>query len=215
VIKGATDYVGATVRKEEFALEALGYEFEELILYITSLGLGTCWLGGTFKRGEFAKAMSVDDDVLFPAISPLGFGAGKRSMADSLVRYIAKGDMRDPWDALFFNNDFATPLSKSEAGSYELPLEMIRLAPSASNKQPYRILKEEDTYHFYEQKAKGYSDFFGYDIQKIDMGIAACHFHLTAMEKNLRGEFRKLAEPAVDVPQNVEYCFSWVTEQGL
>ena len=215
VIKGANDYVGATVKKEEFALEALGYEFEKLILYITSLGLGTCWLGGTFKRGEFAKAMAVGDDELFPAISPLGFGADKRSMADSLVRYIAKGDMRDPWDTLFFNNDFATPLSKNEADAYEFPLEMVRLAPSASNKQPWRILKEKGTYHFYELKAKGYSDSFGYDIQKIDMGIAACHFHLTAMEKNLNGEFRKLPEPAVDAPRNAEYCFSWVSDESF
>lgn len=45
VIKGAQDFIAASVGKGELSLEALGYTFEELILYVTSLGLGTCWLG--------------------------------------------------------------------------------------------------------------------------------------------------------------------------
>ena len=53
IIKGASMYVGVTIPKEEYALEALGYEFEQLVLYATSLGLGTCWLGGTFNRSAF------------------------------------------------------------------------------------------------------------------------------------------------------------------
>lgn len=34
------------------------------------------------------------------------------------------------------------PLEKEEAGNYEAALEMVRIAPSASNKQPWRILKK-------------------------------------------------------------------------
>jgi len=103
VIKGAKEYFGATVQEGEYALEALGYEIEHLILFLTSLGLGTCWLGGTFKRREFAKAMSVREGTLFPAISPIGYAAEKKSKMDSLVRFIAKGDKRKPWEELFFN----------------------------------------------------------------------------------------------------------------
>jgi nitroreductase len=33
----------ACVKKGEKDLEGLGYEFEEAVLYATSLGLGTCW----------------------------------------------------------------------------------------------------------------------------------------------------------------------------
>lgn len=212
VIKGATDYIGATVKADNFALEALGYEFEKLILYITSLGLGTCWLGGTFKRGEFAKAMSVKDNDISPAISPFGFSADKRSFTDSLVRFMAQGDLRKPWNTLFFNKNFFTSLSNSDTGVYEGSLEMLRLGPSASNKQPWRIVKDENMYHFYEKQSPGYSNAFGYDLQRIDMGIAACHFHLTTIEKNLNGEFKKLANPVSDVPKDITYLFSWVSE---
>ena len=212
VIKGATDYIGATVKAEKFALEALGYEFEKLILYATSLGLGTCWLGGTFKRGEFAKAMLVQEDELFPAIAPFGFAADKRSMTDLLIRFLAKGDTRKSWNELFFQENFAAPLTKIDAGTYKVPLEMLRLAPSASNKQPWRIVKNENMYHFFECRSPGYSTSFGYDIQRIDMGIAACHFHLAALEYNLQGEFKTMSAQIIDVPKDTLYAFSWVAE---
>ena len=58
IIKGADSFIGVTAVKEDYALEALGYEFEQIVLYATSLGLGTCWMGGTFKRAAFAAAMT-------------------------------------------------------------------------------------------------------------------------------------------------------------
>jgi len=210
VIKGAVNYIGATIKKQDYALEALGYEFEKLILYITSLGLGSCWLGGTFKKGEFAKAMSVKDDDFFPVISPVGYPSDKKHLVDSVIRFMVRENLRKPWDELFFNKNFSTPLSKSEAGDYGIALEMVRLAPSASNKQPWRIVKEGKMYHFYECKTPGFIKLFGYDIQRIDMGIAACHFHLTAIEKNLNGSFHKLPEALPDLSDDTSYIFSWV-----
>ena len=213
VIKGATEYIGSTVQDSEFALEALGYEFEKLILFATDLNLGTCWLGGTFKRGEFAKAMSVEEGELFPAIIPFGYAAEKKSITDTVMRFLSKGDTRKPWSDLFFNKDFSTPLSQHDAGAYASSLEMLRLAPSASNKQPWRVVKDGNIFHFYESKAPGYSTSFGYDIQRIDMGIVACHFHLTALENNLQGEFQKLDVSGVAAPKETFYKFSWVAAE--
>lgn len=52
---------------------------EELILYATSLGLGTCWIGGTFKKGQFAKAMEVNQEEILPIISPIGYESENKS----------------------------------------------------------------------------------------------------------------------------------------
>ena len=212
VIKGSNNYIGATVENSELALEALGYEFEKLILYLTSLGLGTCWLGGTFNRSSFKNAFEVKENEIFPAISPFGYPSSKKRIADSLVRMVAKSDHRKSWNELFYNKKFSDPLAFADADAYAFPLEMIRLAPSASNKQPWRVVKDGTTYHFYEFQAKGYSTSFGYDIQKVDLGIAACHFHLAALEKDLKGEFKKLHTPILELPEQTEYIFSWVSE---
>jgi len=215
VIKGAKYYIGATVKNEDLALESLGYEFEKLILYLTSLGIGTCWLGGTFKRSEFAKALAISNDEIFPVISPMGYAADKNSFANSIMRFVAKSDSRKPWDKLFFNQNFSEPLSISDTEGYETSLEMLRLAPSASNKQPWRIIKDRNLFNFYEYKAPGYSNSFRYDIQRIDMGIAACHFHLTAIENGLIGEFKKLENPVSYLSENKIYIITWISKQDF
>lgn len=212
VIKGANNYIGVTVAKGELALEALGYEFEKLVLYLTSIGLGTCWLGGTFDRSSFANALEVNEKELFPIISPFGYALDKKRFTESLMRKVVKADQRKSWSELFFDKELSTSLSKENAGAYESVLEMVRLAPSASNKQPWRIVRDGKLYHFYEEKAKGYSDKANYDIQTVDMGIAACHFQLTALEKDLKGEFKKLEASAITTPENYIYTFSWISE---
>lgn len=209
VIKGAGLFLGTTIANEEGALEALGYEFEQLVLYITSLGLGTCWLGGTFNKGAFAEAMQVKEQELFPIISPVGYPAGKR-IYEKLFRKTLKADSRLPWEKIFFADGFHRPLSKEDAGEYEFPLEMLRQAPSAANKQPWRVVFDGKAFHFYEKHS--ISEAGPVDMQRIDVGIAICHFHLAAMEKNLCGRFEK-AEPAeLAVPADTTYVASWIME---
>lgn len=142
VIRGASTYVAAVVEKADRDLEDFGYSLEKAILYATSLGLGTCWLGGTFKKSEFGKAIEQKGHEILPCITPIGYPSIKKSLIDSAMRFVAGSKNRKSWDELFFNCDFSHRLSELEAGKYVTPFEMLRLAPSASNKQPWRIVKE-------------------------------------------------------------------------
>lgn len=42
-IKGVKDFFVITVKDEPYAMEAVGYQFEGLVLYATQMGLGTVW----------------------------------------------------------------------------------------------------------------------------------------------------------------------------
>lgn len=212
VIKGAMQYIGTTIKLEPMALEALGYELEAVILYLAHLELGTCWLGGTFNRKGFAKAMNIEEDEIFPIITPYGYAATKKHMKEIVMRKMIKADQRKEWNQLFYINDFQTTLTKEKAGELEVPLEMVRLGPSASNKQPWRILIKDNACHFYEYKQPGYSDSFPYDIQRVDMGIAAAHFDFSVKEKGLKGYFDTECEPELELPDHMEYVFSWIRE---
>lgn len=212
VIKGAMQYIGTTIKLEPMALEALGYELEAVILYLAHLELGTCWLGGTFNRKGFAKAMNIEEDEIFPIITPYGYAATKKHMKEIVMRKMIKADQRKEWNQLFYINDFQSPLTKEKAGELEVPLEMVRLGPSASNKQPWRILIKDNACHFYEYKQPGYSDSFPYDIQRVDMGIAAAHFDFSVKEKGLKGYFDTECEPELELPHHMEYVFSWIRE---
>ncbi|MDR7855537.1 nitroreductase family protein [Tissierella sp.] len=212
VIKGAKQYIGTTIELEPIALEALGYELEVVILYLAHLGLGTCWLGGTFNRKEFAKAMNVGENEIFPIITPYGYAADKKHMKEVVMRKMIKADHRKEWNELFYKNDFGTSLTKKDAEDLAFPLEMVRLGPSASNKQPWRLLLIDNIYHFYEYKEPKYSDAFPYDIQRIDMGIAAAHFDLAVKEKGIKGYFDTRHQPELKLPDHMEYVFSWIRE---
>lgn len=207
VIKGAKTYLGVAVSKEDGAEEAVGYVFERLVLYAASLGLGTCWLGGTFNKGEFAKAMQLEENEFFPIASPVGYPAPKNHTVDKIMRKAIKADFRKDFEELFFENDFNTPLSKEKAGDFADILETVRLAPSAKNAQPWRIVKDGNNFHFFEKKSIPSSS---YDIQRLDVGIAGCHFELAAKEKDINGKLT-----AVEAPPEAKgliYVFSWVME---
>ena len=46
VILGAETYIGAKCKRQEHAELAFGYSFARLVLFATTLGLGTVWLAG-------------------------------------------------------------------------------------------------------------------------------------------------------------------------
>jgi nitroreductase len=215
-IQGATGYLIGTLCEGENNLEDYGFQMEQIILFATSLDLGTCWLGGTFTRSSFARKINAVDDALIPAVSSIGEISDPQQARDGFLRRQINADQRLPWEQLFFCQQFSIPLSLPEAGEYTTPLEMLRIGPSASNKQPWRVVKAGSAWHFYLQRTKGYrigslTRFFGVaDIQRLDMGIAMCHFELTARELGLPGNWAK-TEPAIAKPDELtEYTVSWV-----
>ena len=210
MIKGATFFIAAATKQGEMSLEELGYELEKFILYATSLGLGTCWLGGTFKKEKFAKAMELNEDEILPIVTPIGYPSTKTNILASLVRIVTGSKNRKSWQELYFDGSFNKNLTEVEAGVYKLAIEMVRLAPSASNKQPWRIVKDKDRFHFYLCHAKGFANALDFDMQKIDMGIAMCHFDLTLREAGIQGSFQK-CEPIIENTWKLnEYIISWV-----
>lgn len=104
-------------------------------------------------------------------------------------------------------NSFEQPLTPDAAGKLFLPLEMIRLAPSAVNKQPWRMVVMDDVVHFCLQRSKNFGG-GKIDMQKIDMGIALCHFELMAKELGICTEFI-IAEPNITCKNEAEYIASY------
>jgi len=218
-IKGATGFIiGAVDNRSEMNMEDYGYNMEKIILLATDMDLGTCWIGGTFNRSTFAQKISIKENEIVPAVAAIGNKMTKRTTFDSVVRWVAGSKNRLTWDNIFFMNDFHTPILQKTGADYEIPLEMIRLGPSASNKQPWRIIKEQDDniFHFFLQRSKNYSRNIKLlklaDLQRIDMGIAMCHFELSFEEMGRFGQWRNIEPDLPVLPELTEYIISWVGE---
>lgn len=212
VIKGASTFLGVSIPKNELGLLAAGYEFENLILYVTDMGLGTVWLAATFSRDSFSSAMNIDKKDFLIAISPVGYPSDKQTVREKLMRKTMKSSSRKPWAELFYDKNFETSLSNKNAGKYFTPLEMMRLAPSATNAQPWRVLKCGNIYHFYETHKKNISKDEAM-IKQVDLGIAIAHFHQTALEMGFSGKFEKISQESNVMPEDFHYMISWVDKE--
>jgi nitroreductase len=209
IIKGAQDFIVGAVEKSQYSREHFGYLMETIILAMTDLGLGTCWLGGTFNKTLFSSKINCSPGEDLPAITPLGYSI-KNSVREKMIRSFTKADDRLPWDKLFFEGNLSTPINKTNLGIYETLLEMIRIAPSAGNRQPWRIIKNtsKDDFHFYSTNPKD-GRFLHYSkFRPLDLGIAVCHFNLTAKELGVKGDW-VFQEDKIPNVENLLYKITW------
>lgn len=198
VIRGEKLYIAAKVKKVAHFEEAYGISFEKMVLYAWSLGIGTTWIGGTMDRALFEKAAQVKDDEIMPIVSPLGYPAAEQSEVDIRLRAVVHGDERLSAEKIFFDQDFSRPLTVCDGKTAEA-LEAVRWYPSAANMQPCRIVKDEKKFHFYEHHMDGYTPGAPWDVQRIDIGIALCHF------LSVTNGFVTIEDPGISASEGTEY----------
>ncbi|WP_088036908.1 nitroreductase family protein [Evansella clarkii] len=213
-IKNPQAYLVGFCANNKYSIVEFGHTFHKLVLFLTAKEIGTCWMGGTFSRKSFEKELSIREWEIIPCVTPAGYPKENKRVFDRALRYAVKADRKKAWDQLFYEGVFGTVLSPENAGRYETPIEMVRIGPSASNKQPWRLVLAEDrkTCHFYIEHTPNYSTSFGYDMQLLDLGIAMCQFELACREPEIDGKW-VIEDPALTLPNDqTEYIVTWVGE---
>ena len=204
-IRGNCSFVIGTVRDTPLAAEDFGFEMEGIVLKATYAGLSTCWIGGIFNRKSISKYLDIPADE--KPLAMIATGYANQKIPDSGLIH-----NRKPWDELFFKNDFNHPLLKNEATIFELVLEAVRAAPSASNKQPWRILILDDNIHLYMSENRLYNSIIpDVPLQNIDMGIAMKHFEEAAHSLGIKGCWKKLDSAPCKAKQPLKYIASWIS----
>ena len=201
-IKGTTTFLALIIEEGALAEVGAAYMFEQAILYCTSLGLGTCWLGLSFSKSTFKKQLDLKPCEKLRIVSPLGYESNSKHLSLFLLFGSSKSYLRKPFATNFFDKQFGNPLTEENAGIYAQPLEMVRLAPSANNKQSWRIVMDNQVLHFYKSSSSGFD--------AIDLGIALCHFEQSCHILGIAGQFKELG----NIPQDkkASYVISWITK---
>ncbi len=207
IIKNPQSYIAGICDNTNNGLVDFGYIFEKLILDFTNQNIGTCWLAGTFKREEIDVQVSKSKSQLMPAVTPIGCYENKR-IFETMMRKVVSADNKKPFSELFFLENFKHNVLEENSKYFEI-LESVRLGPSASNKQPWRILIKDQKYHFYLERTPRYSKTLGFEVQHIDLGIAMYHFEISCQELNIVGDWI-YAPPKIDLPNsNYEYIITY------
>lgn len=189
MIKGATDFFLIALGSDEASALSAGFRFEQVVLNAWQLGLGTCWIAATFRGTDFARGVTWPDGEELRIVCPVGV-AEKPRIFERIGRKVMGSDHRKPFGELFFSGDFTQPLSPDS--HFGMPLEMLRLAPSSTNSQPWRALAADGMVHFYYKPKSACS--------VLDCGIGLCHFSLAEEYLGRSGTFLK--SPEAPAPAN-------------
>lgn len=172
-IKGASVYITAASSPDLSSLLSLGFAGEQVVLRAALQDLGTCWVGGTFRASDFSSAAELPEGETLRLVIPVGYAADHRRLREKITSAMFRSASRKPFDKMFYAGDFSTSVPADSP--FRRPLEMMRLAPSSLNSQPWRALVRSDEVVFY-YKGKGW-------MPVVDMGIALCHFYFGLPER--------------------------------
>jgi nitroreductase len=213
-IRSPQGFLVGVMGSGERNLEDFGCVMEEAVLRATDLGLGTCWLGGFFQRSRFAGRAGVAAGESVPAVVSIGYCADEAGTGGLFGR-VSRRSTRLPPERLFFAGGFDRALAPDEAVAFAPALDAVRLAPSASNKQPWRLVRQDGRWHFFLRRTPGYRNGIvgrlagRADLQRIDLGIAMCHFDLAAREAGMSGVW-DLTDPGLPLPDGLmSYAATW------
>jgi len=148
----APHYLIISSEIKEGYLTNAGFMFQQMDLYLQSIGLGSCWLG--------AAKPPVKPDLPLEFVIMLAFG---------------KPLDNSPYRNLF---EFKRKPLNAMSDTADKRLEAVRLAPSGINSQPWYFVCDGNTFHAYCEKHGAIKSLIYERMNKIDMGIALAHLYV-------------------------------------
>ncbi len=163
MFSGVRSYFAIVGKNSDVNLwEKAGYYGEKLTLEATKLGLGTCWVGGTFNKGKTSCVVRGDEALLI--LITVGNVEEKKGLRENMIYKLAHRGTKTI-EQLYIA-DSNVPAWFIEG------MKAVQKAPSAVNLQPV-------TFHYQqgivtaEVKGNGHFPF-------VDLGIAKLHFEIGA-----------------------------------
>ena len=188
-VKGAPSFIAFVGDMDDpHVQEKVGYLGEGIILEATAMGLGTCWVGGFFRREVAESLVGVGESERILAVTPVGHAVENLSLEEKVMTGFGWNHRRKSLAKLVSGMDEA-----QLPGWMKSALEAARIAPSAINRQPWCFRLEPGCITV--SVDAGRID-FGIS-RRLDCGIAMLHIEVAALDCGVRGEWELLKAPRV------------------
>lgn len=161
MFKNVHGFIAMVGRKDDPDLkEKLGYFGEKLVLLATTIGLGTCWVGGTYKKDSCI--CEVEQGESLEAVITVGYVETDKRTKEKMISSFVKKKGKKASDML---------KADEKAPDWILEgLEAVEKAPSAMNSQPVEFLWQDEILKAHVEVKNGF--------EEMDLGIAKLHFEL-------------------------------------
>lgn len=149
--------------------EKIGYFGQLLILEATVLGLGTCWVGGTFDRSGIRKG---PDEELVCVIT-VGQVPVSQTLKEKLIYKAIHRKTKSLEQLCQFQSRSQEPHAEGAFPEWlKTGLKAVQKAPSTRNTQKVVFLEKNGLLQAYVPDT--------YTFDRVDLGIAKLHFELAA-----------------------------------
>lgn len=160
---------------DNLSAEKVGYYGQDLVLFLTRLGLGTCWVAGTYDRKSFS--LDLPEGMQLWGILLIGWAAEKMPVRQQMIRAAIRRKDRKLKD--FLESD----LTYDQVPAWvRKGIEAVKDGPSAVNQQPANIVYDRG-----KVWARLWKE--GRGLQFNDLGIAKRQFEVGAAEAGMPGRF--------------------------
>ncbi|MEW9123469.1 MAG: nitroreductase family protein [Thermotaleaceae bacterium] len=179
----APHYIVAYSEVKEGYLPNIGFMLQQIDLYLSAKGVGSCWLGLAKPAKEILAKSQLEFVITLAigrAMEPLhreGVSEFKRKTLTEITDIKDRGEL----------------------------LEAARLAPSATNSQPWFFKGGEGLIHGYCIKHNLVKAMIYERLNKVDMGIAFCHLWLAAKNQGRAVVFIADETAREDRPKGYDY----------
>jgi hypothetical protein len=171
-VQNAAGFLATTTQNSLQAIIDYGYVGQFAALKLLEKDIGGVWLGGTFNRDTVKKSLNTND--LIPALIAIGYPKDQ-SFKEMAIRFAVKASSRKDFKDLFTHKSGE---AVSESHEYAKVLEALRVAPSGTNRQPWRVEVDNKNLNLYMLRTPNYAKELNYDVQGLDIGIGLAHLKI-------------------------------------
>ena len=158
VMKKAPHYIAAFSEPKDVYLSNVGFMLQQMDLYFSATGLGSCWVGIPKPTKEVIDSSNLEFVIL------MEFGNTSETLHRTSVSQFKRKALSEITNI---------------KGADEL-LEPARLSPSAINFQNWYFTGDKNLIHAYSFKPSLFRKIAGGKYYPINMGIAVCHLDIAA-----------------------------------
>jgi nitroreductase len=179
----APHYIAAFSENKEAYKVNIGYMLQQMDLYFSANGLGSCWLGIPQPSKEVKDSTNLEFVIL------MSFGKPNEPLYRTDASEFSRKALSDVTDIKDAN---------------EL-LEPTRLAPSAVNMQNWYFTGNKNQIHVYSAKSGFLRNIVGGAYYPVNMGIAVCHLQLATEHHGGKTRFAFNKSMDKNPPKNYDY----------
>jgi nitroreductase len=201
LIVSAPHVIAPMLAASPHALVDFGFRTQQLVVFLTQLGLGSCWVGALLRERKALLRFGAPPGFRIGAVIAFGYPDARptgRTIND-LIRVTVGANRKKPLERFVWAERFGAPAKLTSAQARAL--QALRAAPSTGNAQPWQVVIRKGTLFLAVQVDATYyvlSGNRGYHLVDAGIGMANLWLALRDMTEIRPGISDRVPNPLAE-----------------